>query len=233
MECNDLFDLIKDVLSNRTDLGPVSLERNAWMERYRTGSPMVIVSFDSVEAASRQAVYDGKARLVSSIADLLSLERGNRVRLLAHICVEPTAIWTWIATPTYRGNLLVDLPGHVTILESHLQAVISQPRLSYYVSLLNEAMADDNPDFRYVRFWHVPETIAGQHLRGKQCAVEGEKSDTCARLTNLWGPNADFGLLWQLQEQARSAVRWEIARTARSAEELRLRRVRSVNGLAQ
>jgi len=62
----------------------------------------------------------------------------------------------------YIGNLLT---GHLAgesadSLEVYLGGLSRDPMNSFLVGLYKEAMRDRNPDFQYVRFWQILETMA-------------------------------------------------------------------------
>ena len=66
-----------------------------------------------------------------------------------------------VCTPNYRGNLAAGwLSGEdPEELRASIAAAKLDPTLEFYIVLLGEALREPRPEFRYVRFWSLLETI--------------------------------------------------------------------------
>lgn len=160
-------DVIECVETNIEQIfgGQIQLKKEYWNSQSKSQTPIVVVQFKeffaiNVDDAFR--IIDKKAKV---LADLLSLERGSKVRLIADLCQTETGDkFERIHLPHYSGNLISDFYDRSDVLQECLQAIQSDHMLPLYISLLNEALGESNRDFKYLRLWMVLETIAKQYF---------------------------------------------------------------------
>jgi hypothetical protein len=132
-------------------------------QQVREAEPSLVIRFPVVRAHTIDQCAEIAEREAATIINVLALLRGSLGSTFAVIAFDPTVgrVRFRICTPRYAGNLATGwLSGEDPHqLRSDIAAVKSDATLEFYTILLGEALREPRPEFRYVRFWSLLETI--------------------------------------------------------------------------
>jgi hypothetical protein len=164
LDSRDLLDFVNCFLRERTLTGLQFIYEDGLAERSREASPVCVVHFPTIVSSSIEEVRDYCIEQTSKLLMVLSLSRdagGIAFEVVALDRRINNATKFSISSP-YVGNLLT---GHISgesseSLEAYLGGLSRDPINSFLVGLYREARRDRSPDFQYVRFWQILETMA-------------------------------------------------------------------------
>lgn len=164
LDSRDPLDFVNWFLRERTLTGLQFIYEDGLAEKSRQSNPVCVVHFPSIVSSSIEEVRDYCIEQTSKLLLVLSLSRDA-----GGIAFEVVALDRRIGNATkfsiystYVGNLLT---GHLSgespeSLEAYLGGLSRLPINGFLVGLYREARRDRSPDFQYVRFWQILETMA-------------------------------------------------------------------------
>lgn len=164
LDSRDPLDFVNCFLRERTLTGLQFVYDDGLAERSRQSNPVCVVHFPSIVSSSIEKARDYCIEQTSKLLLALSLSRDA-----GGIAFEVVALDRRIGKATkfsisspYVGNLLT---GHLSgesseSLEAYLGGLSRDPINGFLVGLYREARRDRSPDFQYVRFWQILETMA-------------------------------------------------------------------------
>lgn len=164
LDSKDSLEFVNWFLRERTLTGLQFSYEDGLAEQSRRSNPVCVVHFPSIISSSIEEVRDHCIEQTSKLLLVLSLSRDA-----GGIAFEVVALDRQIGNATkysisspYVGNLLT---GHLSgesfeSLEAYLGGLSRDPINGFLVGLYREARRDRSPDFQYVRFWQILETMA-------------------------------------------------------------------------
>jgi len=164
LDSRDPLDFVNWFLRERTLTRLQFVYEDGLAERSRQSNPVCVVHFPSIVSSSIEDVRDYCIEQTNKLLLVLSLSRdagGTAFEVVALDRRIGNATKFSISSP-YVGNLLT---GHLSgesseSLEEYLGGLSRDPINGFLVGLYREARRDRSPDFQYVRFWQILETMA-------------------------------------------------------------------------
>ncbi len=164
LDSQDPLNFVNRFLRERTLTGLQFAYEEGLAEQSRRSNPVCVVHFPSIISSSIEEVRDYCIEQTSKLLLSLSLSRdagGITFEVVALDRRNGNATKFSISSP-YIGNLLT---GHLSgesseSLEAYLGGLSRDPFNGFLVGLYREARRDRSPDFQYVRFWQILETMA-------------------------------------------------------------------------
>jgi hypothetical protein len=164
LDSRDPLDFVNWFLRERTLTGLQFVYEDGLAERSRQSNPVCVVHFPSIVSSSIEEARDYCVEQTSKLLMVLSLSRdagGVTFEVVGLDRRIGNATKFSISSP-YVGNLLT---GHLSgesaeNLEAYLGGLSRDPINGFLVGLYREARRDRSPDFQYVRYWQILETMA-------------------------------------------------------------------------
>ncbi len=124
--------------------------------------PAVLIKFPRVRGNSLEECANRALEEVNLLLPVLAAHRDSRGETFFVVVIGPTGSRYIITTQAYRGNLA---GGYISgeapeYIRRNMAQVKKHPNLRLFVSLLGEAIREEEPAFRYVRLWSLLETMA-------------------------------------------------------------------------
>lgn len=164
LDSRDPLDFVNWFLRERTLTRLQFVYEDVLAERSRQSSPVCVVHFPAIVSSSIEEVRDYCIEQTSKLLLALSLSR-DAGGIAFEVVVLDRRIGNatkFSITPSYVGNLLTgQLSGEsAERLDAYLDGLSRDPINGFLVGLYREARRDRSPDFQYVRFWQILETMA-------------------------------------------------------------------------
>lgn len=164
LDSKDPLDFVNWFLRERTLTALQFAYEDDSAEHSRRANPVCVVHFPSIISSSIKVLRDYCIEQTSELLLALSLSRdagGIAFEVVALDRRIGNAIKFSISSP-YVGNLLT---GHLSgessrSLEAYLSGISRDPINGFLVGLYRDARRERSPDFQYVRFWQILETMA-------------------------------------------------------------------------
>ncbi|MFJ9390738.1 hypothetical protein ACIRON_18075 [Nocardioides sp. NPDC101246] len=145
------------------------------------GLPCVALKFSDVRADTAEMVVPFARDLASRMTDLLGFNRSARPQVIALVVLDPedpASIRGWVDPPRsqYTGNLAGGfIAGESTqdLLQqwSHMQA---DPRVSLWLSQMNDARAERRWEYRVLRYFNLLEGMSKGSLGVKVAVLDAQ-----------------------------------------------------------
>ncbi|MEQ1525311.1 MAG: hypothetical protein ABL911_01010 [Gallionella sp.] len=164
LDSRDPLDFVNWFLRERTLTKLQFVYEDVMAERSRQSSPVCVVHFPTMVSSSIEEVRDYCIEQTGKLLLALSLSR-DAGGIAFEVVVLDRRMYNatkFSISPSYVGNLLTgQLSGEtVESLETYLGGLARDPINGFLVGLYREARRDRSPDFQYVRFWQILETMA-------------------------------------------------------------------------
>lgn len=164
LDSRDPLDYVNWFLRERTLTGLQFDYEDSLAEQSRQSNPVCVVHFPLIVSSSFEEVRDYCIEQTNKLLLVLSLSRdaGGAVFEVVVFDIKTGNATKFSISPPYVGNLLT---GHLSgesseSLEAYLNGLSRDPINGFLVGLYKEARRDRSPDFQYVRFWQILETMA-------------------------------------------------------------------------
>ena len=160
------------------------------LETVRRAEPATLIQFPVVRGNTRDECAAAAVREASLLVTLFAAHRGSFGDVFCTIIQDHQTgqLLSALHIPPYRGNLIggftsgEDPEG----LRRDLHAIRADETLQLFVLLLGEAIRERRPDFQYVRFWSLLETVA----KARGCAGRPKRDwDGLVQLTKKGQPH--------------------------------------------
>lgn len=140
-----------------------------WFKRSESSRPICVLLFENVYAASLNEAFPLVNARTDSVLNLLALNRHAAGQTIGTVITSRTMkphLWIQLANEGYGGNLI---GGPISGEDQHSllsqdEAAQADPVLDLSLSLLRNAHAEGNEDFRYFRYWTILETLAAHRV---------------------------------------------------------------------
>ncbi|MHB8405253.1 MAG: hypothetical protein ACYDCJ_07510 [Gammaproteobacteria bacterium] len=164
LDSRDPLEFVNWFLRERTLTGLQFVYKDCLAERSRQSNPVCVVHFPAIVSSSIDEARDYCIEQTNKLLLVLSLSRDAGAIPFEVVVLDRrigNATKFSISSP-YVGNLLT---GHLSgesaeSLDTYLAGLSRESINSFLVGLYREARRDRNPDFQYVRFWQILETMA-------------------------------------------------------------------------
>lgn len=134
------------------------------INRCQKAQPVFVAHFPKIIAPSAEEATELIRQEVKFLSDLLSIHRESYGSIFGVIIIDPAEgkYHAKIPTPSYRGNLVGGwISGEVPQqIKKRMYKVRKTPQLQLYISLYNDTLREERPDFKIFRCWNLLETIA-------------------------------------------------------------------------
>ena len=164
LDSRDPLDFVNKFLRERTLTGLQFVYEDCLAEQARQSNPVCVVHFPLIVSSSIEEVRDYCIEQTNKLLLVLSLSRdaGGIAFEVVALDLQIGNATKFSISSTYVGNLLT---GHLSgessdRLEAYLGGLSRDPINGFLVGLYREARRDRSPDFQYVRFWQILETLA-------------------------------------------------------------------------
>ncbi|MBW7932341.1 MAG: hypothetical protein H3C62_01760 [Gemmatimonadaceae bacterium] len=160
----DSIRFVNEFLAETTRFGIRFAPDEASIEQVRQNNPVFVSNFPSIRANAPEEARDHclsrAERLMLAFA--LSRDAGGSVLEVIVIPKGDGLALRYGYTGSYVGNLLQgSMSGEsAEQVEAYLRGLEANELNRFLVSLYREALRERSPDFRYVRFWQILETLA-------------------------------------------------------------------------
>jgi hypothetical protein len=164
LDSRDPLEFVNWFLRERTTTRLQFSYDDSLAERSRQSAPVCVVHFPAIAASSQEEVRDHCVEQTNKLLLALSLSRdaGGIVIEIVILDRRLGSATKFSIAPPYVGNLLTgSFSGESSErLEMYLRGLSGNPMNGFLVGLYREARRDRSPDFQYVRFWQILETMA-------------------------------------------------------------------------
>jgi hypothetical protein len=136
----------------------------ALSETVRREQPAALVRFPKIFATSPGECMEVAVNNAKTLSDLLALQRDNYSTVVGTIVIDAAAglYWFWLCKPTYTGNLVGGFLGgeDPSLTQRHLAKVRENESLRLYLKLYRDAVAEQDVEMAYYRYWAILEVMA-------------------------------------------------------------------------
>lgn len=164
LDTKDHVDLVNDFLHKNTNTG-ISFNYDEMLRNQsRQCNPVCVVHFPAIISSNSDEVRDYCVEKANMLLLALSLARDAGGMIFDIVVFDrntPQAQKFSIADH-YVGNLLTgSLSGESSLsIETYFAGLLTSPFNTFLVGLFKEARREKSPDFQYVRYWQILETLA-------------------------------------------------------------------------
>ena len=146
-------------------------DADALSEAVRREQPAAFVRFPQMFATSPGECIQVAVQDARTLSEILALQRESYSTVVGAIVIDAAAgrYWFWLCKPTYTGNLVGGfLGGEDPSLTQHRLAKVRQNEsLRFCLKLYRDAVAEQDVEMAYYRYWTILEVIAAaKHLSG-------------------------------------------------------------------
>jgi hypothetical protein len=143
----------------------------ALSEVVRREQPAAIVRFPKISATSPGECIEVAVQNAKILSDLLALQRESYSTVIGTIVIDPAAgrYWFRVCKPTYTGNLVGGFLGgeDPSQTQRRLAKVRENESLRLYLKLYRDAVAEQDVEMAYYRYWAILEVMAAaKHFVG-------------------------------------------------------------------
>lgn len=164
LDSKDALDFVNRFLRERTLIGSQFIYDEGVERQSRQSNPVCVVHFPTIIASTIEEARDHCVEKTSALLLALSLSRDAAGIVFEVIVFDRrlgSAVKFSMSSP-YIGNLLTGpISGEsAEALAAYLGGLERDPMNTFLAGLYREARRDRGPDFQYVRFWQILETMA-------------------------------------------------------------------------
>lgn len=164
LETRDHLSFVNSFLANSTRAGITFEYSSALSEQSKRSNPVCVVHFPHILAQNAEAARDYCSDCSNALLQALALSRsaGGQIFSIVAVDLSNSAAIEYSFSSNYVGNLLT---GHLAgesadSLSAYLKGLALDPVSRFLVDLYKEANREKSPDFKYVRYWQILETMA-------------------------------------------------------------------------
>jgi len=164
LDLTDENTLVNEFFEIQKDFGLKFNYEDEVKKKARRDNPVTILYFPKLIAPDENAVLDFCNKKVQSLLLAMSLARGANGELFDTIIYnnQTKQASKFSYALNYIGNILTgNLSGeNYESISNYVKGIESNSFLTFLVSLHKEAIAERNPNFKYVRYWQILETLS-------------------------------------------------------------------------
>ena len=164
LDSRDTLEFVNEFLRSRTRTGVTFNYSEVLRQASRQSNPVCVVHLPAIVASNIEEARDYSVDRTNLLLLALSLSRdaGGLVFDAVVLSRQSREVIKYAVTSPYVGNLLT---GHMSgesanALEAYLRGLQGDPTNYFLVGLFREARRERSPDFQYVRYWQILETMA-------------------------------------------------------------------------
>ena len=133
-------------------------------------NPLVVIHIPVIHATTRGEAFGALKEHCKVVLSTLAPHRLAKGRVFAFVLEDRIFAGNWLELGgrPYEGNLAGGfISGEDPVsLSRAFESVKSDPMIQLFATLHSEALAEENPDFAYFRFWNLLESIATMRIAG-------------------------------------------------------------------
>lgn len=164
LERRDSYDFINGFLQAKTSIKLAFNYDDVASNRARNDNPVCVVHFPCLQASNENEALDYCDHLTERLLFALSLTRDAAGEIFDIVVLNLTNgdARKYSINKPYRGNLLTgNLSGESPeALHRYIDGLALDDMNRFLVGLFKQAKAERSPDFQYVRYWQILETLA-------------------------------------------------------------------------
>lgn len=167
MEMRDEFAVVDYTLLNfaNIDFANIIIDKNPWeLVDVMQSTPVAVINLADIKAKDLNKALDICTKKIYLLVLCLSFGRMACGEIF-NITLINKSIWQIHIMPKerlYTGNLWTwYLTGENSeLIQNQLKALETSPMKTFRLRLYNEALGEQNDEFKYMRYWQILETIA-------------------------------------------------------------------------
>ena len=155
---------VNDFLADRTSTGIKFTYTEENQKQDINESPVCVTYFPTIIASNNNEVVSYSQQETSTLLQALALLRDSSGEIFDTVIINHTTSEAskFSTRNPYYGNLVSGVISgeNPDTMETYIAGLKQNPFNSFLVHLYKEARNENNPDFQYIRYWQILETLA-------------------------------------------------------------------------